>query len=419
MPWCRFIAELDDVACYGFGVHPTYFTEDVMPFNLNWANFGANGSYAVIDGGDSLGVTVETTTNALAQTATVRTDGTPAAAGLWVSGISEPVTSSLTFAAPVSNFSFEIYDIDALANAWDEKLTILVTDAQGKVQTVNFADLAADAFHSSSDNVLNADGASNTGVGTTGDADSVAVTIAGPVSKIEFIFDNGESFATSGVFGIGNMTFDRAALDYVVGGTDGDDLIDAAYVLDAEGDRIDANDAADGSNDDVISAGAGSDTVFAGAGNDSVEAGLGNDFVIGAAGNDTLNGNDGDDTLIGDFEADSDFSVRGNPITGPGGDDRLFGGAGADSLYGGSGNDSLYGGDGDDSLLGGHGDDLLEGGAGNDDLEGLYGDDTIYGGDGNDHVFGRDGADLIYGGDGVDTLVGSIGIDTLYGWCRK
>jgi len=391
------------------------FSEVFMPFILDWASFGANGTYAVVDGADSLGVTVETTTNALFQTATARTDGTPAAAGLWVSGISEPVTSSLTFAAPVSNFSFEIYDIDALANAWDEKLTVLVTDAQGNVQTVSFGDLTADGFHSPNGNVLNADGASNIGVGTTGDADSVAVTIAGPVSKIEFIFDNGESFATSGVFGIGNMTFERATLDHVVEGTAAADLIDVAYVLDPEGDRIDASDAADGSNYDVISAGAGNDTVFAGEGKDSVDAGLGNDSVVGEAGNDTLNGDDGDDTLIGDFEGDSDTSVRGNSIAGPGGDDVLFGGAGTDSLYGGSGNDSLYGGDGDDSLLGGHGDDLLEGGAGNDDLEGLYGDDTIYGGDGNDHVFGRDGADLIYGGDGVDTLVGSIGIDTLYG----
>ncbi|WP_155947142.1 Hint domain-containing protein [Pseudorhodobacter ferrugineus] len=623
-----------------------------MPFNLDWTTVGANGSYTLVDGPDSVGVTVATTTNAVSQTATAYATGSPAAPALWVAGISEPITSTLTFAAPVSNFSFEIYDIDSSPGSWDDKLTVLVTDAQGNVQAVNFGDLLADPYHSSAGNVLNADGSFNGGVETIGAEDSVSITIAGPVSRIEFIFDNGESFTNSGMFGVGNMSFERAALDFIVEGSAGDDLIDDVYALDPDGDSVNANDAANGSNDDVIQAGAGNDTVlsgagndsidaglgndlinaganddtiflsngfgndvilggetaetngdtlnlsaltagvtvdlssanaetgsvsdgisiaqfseienivlgggadtlvladgsgvdrvtgfqapidngdgtftgvdqldvtalhdlggdlvnaldvvvsdtvgdgsgdailtfpngesltlvgvlaasvsspaqlaamglpmndgivygtagddtidgaylgdndgdvvdggdallpgaapdddliYAGAGNDSVNAGLGNDSVVGEEGDDTLNGNDGDDTLVGDFEIDDDFSVRGNPIAGPGGNDVLFGGLGNDSIYGGSGDDSLYGGDGDDSLLGGHGNDLLEGGAGDDDLEGLYGDDTIYGGDGNDHVFGRDGADLIYGGDGVDTLVGSIGIDTIYG----
>jgi Ca2+-binding RTX toxin-like protein len=377
-----------------------------MPFNLDWATITANGSYNLADGLDTVLVTVATTTNALGQTATVTSDGTPTAPALWVSGISEPVTTALTFDSPVSNFSFEIYDIDQSAGSWDDKLTVLVTDAQGNVQVVNFGDLSTDPFHSSSGNVLNADGTFNDGVDTYGAEDSVSITIAGPVSKIEFIFDNGESYTTSGTFGIGNMSFEAAALDYIVEGSAGADVIDAAYTGDPEGDRIDAGDNLAANNDDVVQAGAG---------DDSVNSGLGNDFVVGDAGNDTLNGQDGDDTLVGDYEIDSDVSVRGNPIAGPGGDDSLFGGLGNDSIYGGSGDDTLDGGEGDDSLLGGHGNDLLFGGAGNDDLEGLYGDDTIYGGDGNDHVFGRDGADLIYGGDGADTLIGSIGIDTLYG----
>lgn len=377
-----------------------------MSFLLDWANVGSNGSYSLSDGAESVGLTVTTTTNALSQTATTYSGGSPSAPALWVSSISEPITSTLTFAAPVSNFSFEIYDIDSFAGSWDDKLTVLVTDAQGNVQAVNFGDLSTDPYHSASGNELNADGTFNSGVETYDAEDSVSVTIAGPVSKIEFIFDNGESYDTSGMFGVGNMTFEKAALDYIVEGTANGDLIDAGYVLDPEGDRVDNNDALDGSNDDVIQAGAGNDTVISGAGNDSIDAGTGADVI---------NSGDGNDTLIGDYETDSDVSVRGNPVAGPGGDDVLFGGLGADSIYGGSGNDSLYGGDGDDSLLGGHGNDLLEGGAGNDELEGLYGDDTIYGGEGNDHVFGRDGADLIYGGDGADTLIGSIGIDTLYG----
>lgn len=386
-----------------------------MSFNLIWMNAGTNGTYTLADGSDSLGLTIATTSNASGATATAASSGTPSASGLWVSGISEPITSTLTFTAPVSNFSFEIYDIDSDAGVWDDRLTVLVTDAQGTVKAVSYGDLLGDPYHSSTGNTLNGDGFFSSGVETTGAADSVAVTIAGPVAKIQFVFDHGESAVRSGMFGVGNLTFERATLDHIVDGTADDDLIDDAYALDPEGDRVNANDAANGSDDDAIHAGAGNDTVVAGAGNDSVDAGLGADSVLGGAGNDTLNGEDGDDSLVGDYDFDSHFSVRGNPIAGPGGDDLLYGGAGNDSLYGGSGNDSLYGGDGDDSLLGGHGDDWLEGGAGNDEIEGLYGDDTIYGGDGNDHIFGRDGADLIYGGDGDDSLIGSIGIDTLYG----
>lgn len=404
-----------------------------MPFNLDWANIGANGSYSLVNGADTVGLTVTTTANALGQTARVQTVGSPAAPALWVNGISEPVTSTLNFAAPVSNFSFQIYDIDQQLGGGDDKLTVLVTDVQGNVQAVNFGDLLADPYHSSNGNVLDADGSFSSGVETIGAADSVSITIAGPVSRIQFIFDNGESFATSGIFGVGNMTCDRAALDFVAEGTARADVINNAYAFDPDGDRVDANDAANGSDDDVIQGFAGNDSITAGAGNDlvygdgdhdTINGGVGTDSLYGDAGNDSMfgqadadqmYGGAGDDTLVGDFERDDDISVRGNPVAGPGGNDSLVGGAGRDSLYGGSGDDSLYGGDGDDSLLGGHGNDLLEGGAGNDELEGLYGDDTIYGGDGDDHVFGRDGADLIYGGDGADSLIGSIGIDTIYG----
>ncbi|WP_268968520.1 Hint domain-containing protein [Palleronia pontilimi] len=90
-----------------------------------------------------------------------------------------------------------------------------------------------------------------------------------------------------------------AQLDGIVEGTAGDDVIDAAYTGDPEGDRIDSGDAiggvfgADGSDDDLV---------LAGAGNDLVDAGTGNDKVLGGAGNDTLLGGDGDDTLLGDAD---------------------------------------------------------------------------------------------------------------------
>lgn len=67
--------------------------------------------------------------------------------------------------------------------------------------------------------------------------------------------------------------------DYIVSGTDGDDLIDAAYVGDAEGDPIDNNDGNPNSpstgDDDFVLAGAGDDTIHAGAGDDDVYGGTG------------------------------------------------------------------------------------------------------------------------------------------------
>ena len=80
---------------------------------------------------------------------------------------------------------------------------------------------------------------------------------------------------------------------------DGDNTgnrIDIAYTGDPEGDRIDANDATDGSNDDVVDGFGGDDTILAGEGNDTVFAGSGSDSVEGGAGNDLLVGDTPDPT---------------------------------------------------------------------------------------------------------------------------
>ena len=78
-------------------------------------------------------------------------------------------------------------------------------------------------------------------------------------------------------------------LDGVVEGTSGSDLINAAYLGDPDGDRIDNNDAilpGEAPQDDIVRAFGGDDTVYAGLGNDDVYGGDGNDTVYGGAGND-------------------------------------------------------------------------------------------------------------------------------------
>jgi Ca2+-binding RTX toxin-like protein len=160
--------------------------------------------------------------------------------------------------------------------------------------------------------------------------------------------------------------------DGTVSGTSGDDKINADYV-DADGDRIDAN-------DQILSgAGANDDLVYAGDGKDEVKSGAGNDIVYGGAGDDKIEGGTGNDTLFGGAGKDE--------LKGDSGDDTLFGGDADDKLFGGTGNDTLFGGNGNDSYLkGGEGDDVIYGGAGKDKLEGEDGSDALFGGAGDDEL---------------------------------
>ena len=139
--------------------------------------------------------------------------------------------------------------------------------------------------------------------------------------------------------------------NYIVEGTGGDDLIDAGYTGDPQGDRVDAGDSATANNDDLIRAGAGNDTVMAGEGADTVYAGQGEDVLSGGAGNDQLHGEAGNDTLAGGA-----------------GDDLALGGAGNDVFTDGAGNDTLSGGTGSDTFFAGVG-DVVDGGDDEDTLD--------------------------------------------------
>lgn len=213
--------------------------------------------------------------------------------------------------------------------------------------------------------------------------------------------------------------------DYIVEGTGVGELIDGSYLGDPEGDIIDAGDAENGSDDDIVEAGGGDDTILSGAGADSVFADDGADDVTAGAGNDTVFGGDGADSISGGTGDDSLFGQVGNDsISGDAGDDSIEGGSGVDTLLGGADDDtlsgggdsdSLEGGTGNDSLLGGAGDDTLAGGAGNDQMEGGFGDDTflLTDGFGTDTIDGE--ADLETNGDTLDASgVAAEGVDITY-----
>ena len=213
--------------------------------------------------------------------------------------------------------------------------------------------------------------------------------------------------------------------NYIVEGTDGDDLIDYDYTGDPEGDLIDHNDNAPGRppQQDTVLAGDGDDTVFAGEGDDDVNGEDGDDVLYGEEGDDTLIGEDGDDVLRG---GEGDDDLRGGD-----GNDSAYGGIGDDLIDtsgtrpaidvvtfpgvpvdsdpendrdlvdAGAGNDTIITGDDRDTILGGDGDDSINSG---------IDDDEVYGGAGNDFINDVQGADYIEGGDGDDTIL--AGIDT-------
>lgn len=212
------------------------------------------------------------------------------------------------------------------------------------------------------------------------------------------------------------MTIDAKAFTFTFG-TDGNDIIDAQYLL---GDMIDGgagNDTITGLNaSDLLIGGLGNDTLLGLDGNDTLDGGAGRDNLVGGAGNDLLrpdtgaigndvvDGGDGVDTLdfftsavvrgvridlgVTDVQgtrgAGADLILNVENVTGSTFDDRLTGSTADNMLIGGLGNDELDGAGGNDNLIAGTGDDRVDGGAGSDDISGGLGADQLTGGAGFD-----------------------------------
>jgi Ca2+-binding RTX toxin-like protein len=340
---------------------------------LKWATVTPNGTYQVGATGNEVGVTIATTTNVDGHTATIDTRGAPAENALWVEGLKEPVTTDIQFDSPTANVSFELFDVDQGAT-WDDMVTVIAYDELGNAIEVQFSGL--DGIHTVTGDAVSGDGEDFRGLSTTGAAESVTVTIPGPVSRIEVIFDNGESNAISGTIGLSDISFSPAP-DGIVEGDDTANVIDTAYVLDPEGDMV--------TDADTV--------IHAGGGDDSVHSGAGNDTILGGAGNDTIKGDEGNDSIDG--------------------------GTGHDTIEAGYGNDTILGGEGNDTANGHYGDDILDGGLGNDSIRGSWGNDTLYSGgtgEGDDFIWGGWGDDRIImeEGFGNDTILGDTE-DEVYG----
>ena len=315
----------------------------------------------------------------------------------------------------------------------------------------------------------------STGQEVTLNADGTVTITSLTVGSDLFTYEATDASGNSDIGYVTLTTTAAPAPDGIVEGTSGNDVIDATYTGDPDGDLINAGDALGvggttgdgdyivaGAGNDSIVAGDGNDVIYAGADNDTVFGGLGDDRVWLGAGNDSFGSyqadSGGNDTVYG--EAGNDFIITGAA------NDVIFGGIGDDTLSGGIGSDTLYGGAGQDNfnITEDHEYDSIVGGAGNDTIwfgnflvdsgvnvtfsdnqSGTYayelspaaGDfqqieaisatdfnDTIDAGittdaifvdaaAGNDLIIGGAGADTIYGGAGTDTLEGGAGNDTI------
>ncbi len=256
---------------------------------------------------------------------------------------------------------------------------------------------------------------------------------------------------TDDISGSDSATVSLVIRDGTVEGTDGDDLIDAGYDGDPNGDFIDNDDAilpGDTGDDDLIYGYGGNDTINAIDGDDEAYGGHGDDVVRGGMGNDTLFGQQGDDELFGGAGDDTVIGGVGNDdLTGGSGDDVLNGGQGNDSILGGSGADTAYGGQGDDyidtrdpsgegafdnpypgfgapdafpdndrdSVVGGAGNDTIFTGDDRDTIAAGGGDDFVDAGIDNDIVWAGNGNDTVIGAEGEDIIYGGLGNDLIYG----
>ncbi len=438
-----------------------------MVFLLDWSVFGTtNGFGTLSDGTETLGVTI-------ASDSTFRIGTTEGTSSLKSSNLTSDKSTLITFDDSVEDVSFELFDIDqghassGASTTWDDQITLIARDADGNIVPIPASAISNITHHSiilgpNGEITIDSEGNASTGAEGSGAADTVSVSLDGPIASIEIIHQVGDDGAThTGVIGVSNLTIGDIADDpgtnsnITVDGTSGDDTMLVGFV-DADGDTIDGADGDDDiiagyAGDDSIDGGEGDDTIFGGSGDDEITGNVGDDqifgesgddSIIGGAGSDTVTGGTGDDVIdtsglgstgptpaydlgfTGFVMPDTDPDNDKDSVDGGDGDDTIFTGDDADTIDGGSGDDfidggidadSIDGGTGDDTIIGGEGSDEIYGGDGDDLVYGGLGDDTIYGGDDNDVLYGEVGDDKLYGGIDDDTLFGGDGEDTLYG----
>lgn len=288
------------------------------PAEFNWSDYAdeqdLRAGVTQDTGGIQVGVTysdVQTTENFSAElsggadaiyVAPGETFSTTSAGYLFADGSSDPTTIGFDFGATtgsgfeneVENVRFRISDIDGLSNAgnnFQDVVTVRAFDEDGNEIAVN---ITGGSNHTVAGNTITA---SLTNFSPASVEASALIEIAGPVARIEVLYENGGN--TQQAIYFSDLEFDavpEGSFDNTINAGAGDDLIDG------------------GLGDDTIDGGTGNDTIVAGAGADQVDGGTGND-TIQLGSNDTAQGGDGDDTFV----IDGSF-LNGGTITVTGGE---------------------------------------------------------------------------------------------------
>jgi hypothetical protein len=325
-------------------------------YRLDWDLTGADGSASLVSsqGNPDVMVSVSTPQNGAGEQFTLDNGKLESADNVKTSN-----ETIIEFGKPVTDLNFQIEDVDSALDTYkgkhdfDDKVTVLAYGPNGELLDVDFSDL-----HSSHEvNGNSVEGNAHLDEYGETSLDNVTVKVAGPVSKIVIVHENGGEDDESGVVRLTDMGFNcppdnGGDSDGIVSNDDDGDLIDESYDGDPDGDFIDNDDAklpGETGDDDIVYAMGGDDTILAGDGDDEVYAGDGDDYVEGG---------NGDDLIRGDSETrEGDVNGGDCDVTSNAGDDELYGGAGNDTIYGEGGDDYIEGNGGDDVLYGDHGTD--------------------------------------------------------------
>ena len=310
---------------------------------------------------------------------------------LAIGGNGGPDVATVTVSADVEmeNISFRINDVDG--DTWQDILTVNAFDADGNPVPVTLTPSGADTV--SGQTVTGATGNDSQDIAEG----SVLVTIPGPATRFEVVYENG---ATDGqVIYLTDVHFTAQETDDdLIFGEEGNDVL----IGGAGADTLDGgigNDELQGADDltgDSLVGGTGDDTIFAG-GNDTVDGGEdagdgdvdilnltnvasiqfqdgGGANVTGPTEQGVVTFNDGSTLSFSNIEQVNNLdAVPDGYVEGTSGDDVI------DAAYTGDPDGDLV--DAGDEILPGEGpdDDIILAGDGNDTIEAGASDDEIYG----------------------------------------
>ncbi|PRY75441.1 Hint domain-containing protein [Yoonia maritima] len=179
-----------------------------MPFLFDWSTFSSpNGSTTINDGVNSTNFTSSAFSSSGANNPGFFSNfGGSIFAQRVQAGEESGV--QMNFSTSIKNLSFEIFDLDANGNGWDDQVQVLAYDVDGNLLTPTFSNLTANHTIVNGTTV-EASGNDSADTEGPGAADSITVSYDVPVASVRVIFSGSDtSGVRSGNVGMGDFTGD-------------------------------------------------------------------------------------------------------------------------------------------------------------------------------------------------------------------